>query len=119
MKLARKTDESASDVVGYGMVTRCHQHCGGATDQYIDRAVDILMVRGRWYVFLKMVISILSRGLCVPEVCDVRIELIPWMARQPLKHVPNGREERKQPGIGTQGPMKQPRLDPRTHDKRA
>ena len=30
-----KIDESASDVVGYGMVTRCHQHCGGATDQYI------------------------------------------------------------------------------------
>ena len=28
----RKMDESASDVVGYGMVTRCHQHCGGATD---------------------------------------------------------------------------------------
>ena len=24
--------ESASDVVGYGMVTRCHQHCGSATD---------------------------------------------------------------------------------------
>ena len=39
MKLARKTDESASDVVGYGMVTRCHQHCGGATDQFIDRIV--------------------------------------------------------------------------------
>ena len=48
MKLARKIDEPASDVRGYGMVTRRHQHCGGATDQYIDRAVDIPVVRGRW-----------------------------------------------------------------------
>ena len=31
MKFARKKDGPASDVVGYGMVTRCHQHCGGAT----------------------------------------------------------------------------------------
>ena len=28
MKLARKIDESASDVVGYGVATRCHEHCG-------------------------------------------------------------------------------------------
>ena len=35
------------------------------------------------YVFLKMEISVLPRGLCVPEACDVRIELIPWMDRQP------------------------------------
>ena len=48
MKLTRKIDESASDVAGYGMVTRCHQHYGGATDQYIDRVVDIPVVRGRW-----------------------------------------------------------------------
>ena len=48
MKLAREIDESASDVVSYGMVTRCHKHCGGATDQYIDRVVVILVVRGRW-----------------------------------------------------------------------
>ena len=48
MKFARKRDESASDVAGYGMVTRSHQHCGGATDQYIDRVVDIQVVRGRW-----------------------------------------------------------------------
>ena len=47
MKLARKIDESASDVVGHGLVTRCHQHFGGATGQYIDRAVDIPAVRGR------------------------------------------------------------------------
>ena len=31
----------------------------------------------------KMVISILTRGLCVPEACYVRIELVPWMDRQP------------------------------------
>ena len=47
MKLARKIDESASDVVGYGMATRCHQHCRGATAQYIDRVVDIQVERGR------------------------------------------------------------------------
>ena len=47
MKLARKSDESASDVVGHGMVSRCHPHCGGATDQFIDRVVDIPVVRGR------------------------------------------------------------------------
>ena len=46
MKLARKIDESASDVVRYGMATRCHQH--GATDQYIDRDVDIPVMSGRW-----------------------------------------------------------------------
>ena len=34
-------------------------------------------------VFLKMVISVLPRSLCVPAACDVRIELIPWMDRQP------------------------------------
>ena len=70
------------------MVTRCHQHCGGATDQYIDKAVDVLvsawkMVTRSRYVFLKMVISFLPRGLCVPEAGDVRIELVPWMGRQP------------------------------------
>ena len=48
MKLARKIDESASDVVGYGMLTRCLQHCAGATGQYIDRVVDIPIVHGRW-----------------------------------------------------------------------
>ena len=48
MKLARKIDESASDVVGYGMVNRCHQHCGGATDQHTDRVVNIPFVHGRW-----------------------------------------------------------------------
>ena len=48
MKLVRKTDESASDVVDYGMVTPCHRNCGGATDQYIDRVVEILVVRGTW-----------------------------------------------------------------------
>ena len=61
MKLTGKIDESASDVVGYGIVTWCHRHCGGR------------------YVFLKMVISVLLRGLCVLEACDVRIELVPWM----------------------------------------
>ena len=45
MKLARKIDESASDVVEYGMVTRC---CGDATDRYIDRVLYIAVVRGRW-----------------------------------------------------------------------
>ena len=30
----------------------------------------------RWWI------SILPRGLCVPEACDVRIELIPWTDRQ-------------------------------------
>ena len=40
------------------MVTRCHQHCGGATDQYIDRVVDIPVV-------LKMVISVFTREACV------------------------------------------------------
>ena len=66
------------------------------------------------------VISILPRGVCVPEACDVRIELIPWMDRRWMKHVPNGREERKT--ARDWGPMKkQPgRLGPpRTHDKRA
>ena len=29
-----------------------------------------------------MVICILPRGLCVPEVGDVRTELVPWMGRQ-------------------------------------
>ena len=85
MKLARKTDESASDVVGCGMVTQCHRYCGGATDQYINRDVLVvlrrLVTRSR-YVFLKMVIPVLPRGLCVPEACDVRFERIPWMDRQ-------------------------------------
>ena len=75
MKLARMIDESASDVVGYGMVTQSHQHTGGPTDQYIDRVMDDSSCA--W----KMVISILPRGLCVPETCDVRIELVPWMNR--------------------------------------
>ena len=48
MKLARKINDSASDVASFGMVTRCHQPSGGATDQYIDRVVDIPVVRGRW-----------------------------------------------------------------------
>ena len=46
IKLARKIDEPASDVEGCGMVTRCHQHCGGATDQHIDRVVDSLLCVG-------------------------------------------------------------------------
>ena len=62
MKLARKIDESASDVVGYDMVTRC------------------LWESTLWE--WKMVISILPRGLCVLEARDVRTELVPWMDRQ-------------------------------------
>ena len=66
-------DESASDVVGYGTVTRCHQHCGCATDQCIDRVVDSPVVRGRWcFLFL-------PRGLFVPEACHVGIERIESM----------------------------------------
>ena len=37
--------------------------------QYIDRVVDIPAVDGRWRFLF-------SRGLCVLEVSDVRIELI-------------------------------------------
>ena len=37
------------------------------------------MVTRSRYVFMKMVISNLPRGLCVPEAGDVRIERIPWM----------------------------------------
>ena len=87
MKLARKIDESASDFVGYGMVTRYHQHCGGAADSvHRQRSAHSgcawkMVTRSR-NVFLKMVMSIQPRGLCVPEACDVRIEVVPWMDRQ-------------------------------------
>ena len=81
-----KIDESASDVVGYGMVTRCHQHCGVpqiSTSQSSGHSscARKTVARSR-DVFPKMVFSILPRGLCVPEVCDVRTELVPCMDRQ-------------------------------------
>ena len=44
---AREKDcASASDVVDYGMETRC---CGDATDRYIDRVLGVAVARGRWW----------------------------------------------------------------------
>ena len=41
-----------TDVVSCGeagqRLIRCHQHCGSATDQYIDRVVYSPVVRGSW-----------------------------------------------------------------------
>ena len=68
VKLTRKTVESASDIVGYGMVTRCHQHCGGAADSAHRQSSGHPGLRGRWWfvfsweacVFPKPVTSELS-----------------------------------------------------------
>ena len=66
MKLARKIDESASDVVGYGMVTRCHQRCGGAQRSVHRQSgghscCAWKMVMRSQYVFLKEVLATFSR----------------------------------------------------------
>ena len=66
MKLARKTDESASDVVGYGMATRRHQHCGGAADSVHRQS------SGHPGCVWKMVFYH-ARPVCVPEACDVLV----------------------------------------------
>ena len=75
VKLARKTDESASDVVGYGVATRVINNEGVPQIQYIDRVVDIPEC-------MEKVISAVTRGPCVPVARDVRIELFPWIDRQ-------------------------------------
>ena len=119
MKLARKIDESASDVVWLrngNPMSRQHCSVGGATDSAHRQSSGHsccawkMVTRSR-YVFPKMVISILPRGLYVPEACDARMELIPWMNRPSwwMKHVPNGREESKTARD----------LDPRTHEETA
>ena len=57
------------DQAGERLMMRCHQYCGGATDS-IHRQSN-----GRLYV--KMATSIVTRGLCVIEARDVKIELVP------------------------------------------
>ena len=89
MKLARKIDESASDVVGYGMVNpmsstlwRCHRP-STSTEQWTSLLCvgdgdekPVCVPEDGVFLFL-------PRFLYVPEACDARIELIPWMDRQP------------------------------------
>ena len=68
---SRETDESKSDVINAVGVSQI---------QYIDRAVGIMVVRGKWCFLLS------REAVCVPEACDVtrvKIELDPSMDRQP------------------------------------
>ena len=75
MKLVRKTVESASDVVGHIMVTRCHQHCGGAADSVHRQSGGHpeCAEYGDFYCHERLV---------CPEARDVRIELVPWIEQQ-------------------------------------
>ena len=61
-------DEPKSDVINTVGVPQI---------QYIDRAVDIPVARGRWCFLF-------SREACVcSEACDVKIEVDPSMDRRP------------------------------------
>ena len=37
---------------------------------------------GRFQLYVKMATSIVTRGLCVIEARDVKIELVPWSEQQ-------------------------------------
>ena len=68
MKYAKKIDESASDVVGCGLVTGCHQCCGGATDSVHRQSgghscCAWKMVTRSRYVFLE------DGDFCSRDVC--------------------------------------------------
>ena len=68
---SREIGESKSDVINTGGVPQI---------QYIDRAVDILVVRGRGVFYSH------ERPVCVPEACDVtsvkKCWIHPWIGNR-------------------------------------
>ena len=73
VQLRRCVDESKSDVINTVGVPQI---------QYSDRAVDILVVRGRWCLPFSREACVC---VCVPEACDVtsvKVELDPWIGNR-------------------------------------
>ena len=64
------------DQAGERLMMRCHQYCGGATDSIHRRVMDDSSCA--W----KTATSIVTRGLCVVEARDVKIELVLWIEQQ-------------------------------------
>ena len=108
------------DQAGERLMMRCHQYCGGATDSIHRHSI------GRFQLYVKMATSIVTRGLCVIEARDFKIELVPW-SEQTAAVTPKEKlalksldlvewntcqmavKKVKQPGVGTREPIdKQP-----------